>query len=82
MFMFQMPIQKREDNMPKIIRMYDIDWDTCQDDLNAPPAEACGLPSELTITVNNHWNPDEEAADYLTDNYGFLVKGLNWEEVT
>lgn len=69
--------------MPKIIRLYDIDWDTSDEDFpeSIISSVEIGLPSEVTVRVNQHWNPTEEAADYLSDNYGYCVNGCTWEEV-
>lgn len=68
--------------MPKKIRLYDIDWDTGTDESDpVEVAEEPQLPLEVTIEVNKRWDPTEEAADYLSDNYGFCVNGCKWEEV-
>ena len=66
----------------KNIRLYDIEWDTEDEDGDEElgvPQEALGLPSEYTVQVNNHWNPEEDAADLLSDNFGYCVKGCKWE---
>ena len=68
--------------MPKTIHLYDIDWDTSSDDDDSSAVqEECNLPSDVTVVVNRRWNPEEEAADYLSDNFGFCVNGCQWEEV-
>ena len=66
----------------KNIRLYDIEWDTEDEDGDEElgvPQEALGLPSEYTVQVYNHWNPEEDAADLLSDNFGYCVKGCKWE---
>jgi hypothetical protein len=63
--------------------MYDIVWDTddCDCDLECMPSEEeLGLPSEVTIQVNNHWDTAIEASEYLSDNYGYCVKSLKTKE--
>jgi len=70
--------------MPKTIRLSDIDWDTsseCGSYSKSPSAKSLGLPSEVEIVVNKRWNPTEEAAAYLSDNYGYCVNGCQWEEI-
>ena len=70
--------------MAKTIRMYDIDWDTSSDtgSYRKPPSSyELGLPSEWTVVVDNHWDAEEEAADLLSDNFGYCVNTCKWEEV-
>lgn len=65
--------------MSKRIELYEIEWDIeDEDDENA----AClDLPDKVVVEVNRRWNPDDEAADYLSDNFGFCVNGCKWREL-
>lgn len=65
----------------KTIRLYDIEWDTTSENSYRKPLtpDECALPHEYTVQVNNHWNPEEDASDLLSDNFGYLVKGCKWE---
>jgi hypothetical protein len=54
----------------KIVRLYDVRWNTDGQD----PTEL-GLPSEIIAVVDDDWTPVEDAADLLSDRYGFCVKG-------
>ena len=58
----------------KIVRLFDIRWDTDADD----PSEL-GLPSEHLAIVEDDWNPEEEAADLLADQFGFCVFGCSFK---
>jgi hypothetical protein len=57
----------------KIIRLFNIQWDTDGED----PAEL-GLPSEHIAVVDDDWNPVDDAADLLSDQYGFCVTGCSF----
>jgi hypothetical protein len=52
----------------KIIRLFDIRWDTDED-----------LPNEQIIIAEDDWNPEEEAADLLSDQHGFCVRGCSYK---
>jgi ribosome biogenesis protein Tsr3 len=70
--------------MPKTIRLYGIKWDTSSDwgsYAKGPSAKLLDLPSEVVVTVNRRWDPETEAADHLSENYGFCVLGCSWEEI-
>ena len=54
----------------KIVRLFDIHWDTDDE----KPGDL-GLPKEHIAVVDDDWNPEEEAADLLSDTYGFCVEG-------
>ena len=58
----------------KIVRLYGIRWDT--DDENP---DELGLPKEHIVSVDDHWNPQEEATDLLADEYGFCVFGCSFK---
>ncbi len=58
----------------KIVRLFDIRWDTDNQD----PGEL-GLPKEHLAVVEDDWNPEEEAADLLSDNFGFCVEGCSFK---
>jgi hypothetical protein len=47
-----------------------VEWDTTDEDFEVERTpEECGLPEEVEI-------PDEIIADYLSDEYGFLVQNF------
>jgi hypothetical protein len=58
----------------KVVRLFDIRWDT---DDEKP--DDLGLPIEHIAVVEDDWNPEEEAADLLSDEYGFCVKGCSFK---
>jgi hypothetical protein len=57
----------------KIVRLFNIQWDT-----DGEPADELGLPSELIAVVDDDWTPEDEAADLLSDRYGYCVKGCSF----
>lgn len=58
----------------KTICLFNIQWDTDGGD----PKEL-GLPDEhIAIVHDDDWNPEEDAADLLSDRYGFCVKGCSF----
>ena len=54
----------------KIVRLFNIQWDT-----DGEPADELGLPSEHIAIVDDDWTPVDDAADLLSDRYGYCVKG-------
>ena len=54
----------------KVVRLYDIQWDTDDDS-----PDELGLPKEQFAVVEDEWDPEEEAADLLSDEFGFCVFG-------
>jgi len=54
------------------IKIYDIDWETDGIDI-----KELNLPTEVEIP--NEVDEDE-IADYLSDNYGFLVNSFDYNE--
>ena len=60
-------------------RLFDIKWDMDSfDDLSII------LPPEVTVKIDDDdpFDPVEDSADYLSDNYGFCVHGCSFEEIT
>ena len=58
----------------RIVRLFDIHWDTDGEDPNE-----LGLPTENIVVVEDNWNPEEDAADLLSDEYGFCVEGCSFK---
>jgi len=58
----------------KIVRLFDIRWDTDGED-----PEDCGLPKNHFAQVDDDWDPEEQAADLLSDTYGFCVDGCAYK---
>ena len=56
----------------KIIRLFDIRWDTDDED-------EAGLPHEHIAVVDDDWNPEDEAADLLSNTFGFCVNGCSFK---
>ena len=56
----------------KSVRLFDIQWDS--------DGEA-GLPPEHITVVDDDWNPEDDAADLLSNTFGFCVNGCLWEEL-
>jgi hypothetical protein len=61
----------------KVVRLYDILWDTDGED----PTEL-GLPTEHIAVVDDDWSPVDDAADWLTDQFGFCVHGCSFTVLT
>ena len=58
----------------KIVRLFNIQWDTDGED-----ADELGLPHDHIAVVDDDWNPEKEAADFLSDAFGFCVNGCSFE---
>jgi hypothetical protein len=58
----------------KIVRLFNIRWDTDEEDPNK-----LGLPTQHIAVVDDDWDAEEEAADLLSDTYGFCVEGCSYE---
>ena len=58
----------------KVVRLYNIRWDT---DDQSP--DELGLPTEQIAIVEDDWNPVDQAADLLADEYGFCVFGCSFK---
>ena len=62
----------------KTFRLLNIQWDTDGSD----PQEL-GLPSEhIAVVDDDEWDPAEDAADLLSDEYGFCVLGCSFTVLT
>lgn len=61
----------------KIVRLFDIRWDTDGEDPNE-----LGLPPEIIVIVDDDWTVEENAADSLSDQYGFCVEGCSFTVLT
>ena len=57
----------------KIVRLFDIQWDTDGED----PTEL-GLPREHIAVVDDDWNPEDDAADLLSNTFGFCINGCSF----
>ena len=53
------------------------DWDT-DVGLHEKPGDL-GLPKEHIAVVDDDWNPEEEAADLLSDEYDYCVLGCSFK---
>jgi hypothetical protein len=58
----------------KTVRLFDINWDI--DEQN--PTEL-GLPSETIAIVDDDYDPENDAADLLSDQFGFCVNGCSFK---
>ncbi len=68
----------------KKYKVFDIVWDTADSYMGYPPETQVvlpKLPSEVIIEVENDFNPVEEIADYLSDDYGWCVKSCSFEKI-
>jgi hypothetical protein len=65
------------------LRIFNIKWDTTdtgnESDYNEEEVKALKLPAEHTYGVDDDFNPDEEAADLLSDEFGFCVFSFSYE---
>ena len=57
----------------KIVRLYDIQWDTDGED-----PDELGLPRDHIAVVDDDWNPEDDAADLLSNILGFCVNGCSF----
>lgn len=55
------------------IRCYDIDWDA--------DGESADLPEEVILDVPDDFDPEQEAADAVSDEHGYCVFGLCYEKL-
>ncbi len=60
----------------KVVRLFDIQWDTDGQD-----PDELGLPNEQIAVVDDDWTPEDDAADWLSDRYGFCVKACSFETI-
>lgn len=60
--------------MKKIIRFYDIQWDTDGVLIDS-------LPEETTIEVDNDTDVSLEGADILSDKFGWCVDSFSFKEI-
>ena len=58
----------------KIVRFFNIDWDTDGDD--------SGLPKDVVVVADDDRDPAEEGADILSDAFGFCVNGCLFKLLT
>ena len=61
----------------KVVRLYDIHWDT-----DGESADELGLPSDIIAIVDDDWTPEDDAANLLADQYGFCVSGCAFKVLT
>jgi len=70
----------------KKIRLFNIKWDTTdtgnESDYSDAEVKQLGLPAEFTAEVDEDFDPKEEGADLLSDEFGFCVFGCDYEFVT
>lgn len=79
--------EEDSDHEGSVVHVFDIIWDTEQEDGSIPSAEDCGLPTEIDIPMSElidmkSFDEDFEAAldsvaDWLSDNYDFCVIGFS-----
>ena len=56
------------------VRCTNIEWDT-----EGATLEACGLPTESTLSFPNGPLDDEKVLMVLAEEYGFNIYGCQWE---
>jgi hypothetical protein len=59
----------------KIVRLFNIQWDA---DDGEDPTEL-GLPPDTIAVVDDDWTPVDDAADLLSDQFGFCVNGSSFK---
>ena len=64
-----------------IVKFYDIDWDMSDDDIDdeLPPTPPTMPPTQVTLTVEDDIDVEEEGANVLSDHYGWCVNGFNFD---
>ena len=60
------------------IRFHNIQWDTSGDDSEQVDV---GLPTEVTLEVDDDLDVSTEGADVLSDKYGFCVFGFDYTKI-
>ena len=58
----------------KVVRLFNIQWDTDGED----PKEL-GLPSEQIVVAEDDFDPENDAADLLSDQFGFCIEGCSFK---
>lgn len=58
------------------VRCSRIKWDTSDEDVGYIPPAQLGLPAKVILTVPPNEVNDENIADLLSDQYGYLVKSF------
>ena len=67
----------------KKYKVTDIMWDTCDGDIRIKDSiDLPRLPSEVTIHVEDDFDPVEEIVDYLSEDFGWCVESCSFEEIT
>jgi len=61
----------------KVVHLFSIRWDADGED-----PHDLGLPDEHIAIVEDDWNPEEDAADLLSDQFGFCVNGCSYKVLT
>ena len=61
----------------KVMRLHDIRWDTGDEN-----PDELGLPNEHIAIVEDDFNPDADAANLLSDEFGFCVQGCSFKVLT
>lgn len=56
----------------KMVKIWDIDWDTDGEDIPE-------LPKEITLQLPEDKVDEDEISDYLSDTYGFCHNGFEFE---
>lgn len=60
------------------IECYNIDWETDGDPVELPDSVVIELEEDKELTLPEL--VDEQGADALSDEYGWLVNGFQWRE--
>lgn len=58
----------------KTVRLFNIQWDADGED-----PQDLGLPTEYFAVVEDDFDPEEQAADLLSDKFGFCVLGCGFD---
>jgi len=53
------------------LRLFNIEWDTDGEDVD--------LPDEVIVNVDDDFDPEEDAADLLSERYDWCVEDLEFE---
>jgi len=72
--------------MSKLIRAYDIQWDTTKSRSSSvidisPKLLKLGLPNSIDFITDNGYDPENQLADTLSGLYGYCIFGCQWEEI-
>lgn len=72
---------ERKEKKMKTFVIWDIEWDTEDCDGEVPDLPG-SVQAKVSFDYERDGEPSDFLADWLSDNYGFCVKGFYYEDIT